>query len=307
MPTLRLKNFRILQVEGDEHKQNVGTYYIRADVYDPKNGLSDYGSRNFFIPRMTQAVRDCFPANGTYMDIDNNNQSVERPWNGTRTDIPANATRDEMEKAIPIEFKRIKNAEFEPCSLGGEFARRRGRAGFDREGNAFNAEDFILDGDGTLSIYTTQSVLVSKDYTWVNALDANGNLIPNPKYDPNDPDCLEEEWLQTVVKDSYGVPVLKPIKGWEPEPQVANIKRAFCVSIEKACEECIANGHPERIPYAYRDKYPQAFANGAAQQPPVGQTAQPAPAQAGQPQQQANPNPAPAQTGQPGTTVNPPF
>jgi len=277
MPTLRLRNFRILKVEGEEGKKaNVGTYYVRADVYDPKSGLDNYGSRNFFIPAMVNAVRQCFPTTGKYTDTDENGQAVERDYNGLRNDIPPATTRDEMEKTIPMLFKRIPNAESAVVDLGGEYARKRGRAGIDRDGNPYTEDDLILDGDGTFTVYETQTVLTSMKYKMIPATDANGNLIPNPKFDPNDENCTEEEWLQTVAKDEHGVIITMEAPGWESKPQADSIKRAFMLSAEAACAKCIKEGHPEQIPYRYRDKYPQAFAAGAAQATGAAEGAQPA-------------------------------
>jgi hypothetical protein len=40
------------------------------------------------------------------------------------------------------------------------------------------------------------------------------------------------------------------------------------LSAEAACAKCIKESHPERIPYRYRDKYPEAFAAGTGTQNP---------------------------------------
>lgn len=290
MPNLKMKNFRILQVtaaEG-ERKANVGSFYVKADVEDPKNGTKEYNPVNRFGKSFVNTIRQCFPATGTYLAED----GTQQPWNGLNTKLPADITREEIEKSIPVTHRRIMNAVSVHVDLGGEFARKRGQAGFDRDGNPYNADDLILDGDGTFSVYTHQDVLTSMEYVMVPATDANGNLIPNPKYDPNDPDCIEEEWMQTVKKDANGAPEMREAEGWESKPNADGIKRAFMISVEAAIAKCIAEGHPERIPYRYRE----GIDMNAAQNP------NPNPGQTGQ-----NPNPNPQAGTGAGPTPHPTF
>ena len=247
MPTLRMKNFVILQVA--EGKDNAGSFYVRADVYDPKNGMAEYQPVTRFNKAFVNAVRAAFPAEGKYIGEDGN----EHDWNGTNTTIGADVTRDQMENSIPMTFKRILNATYVNVPLGGEYARKWGREGKDRNGNAHTADDFILEADGTLKVYNEQKVLTSMEYTWVNATDANGRLIPNPRY-KDDPDN-EEPFEQTILTDENGIPVLKEAPGWESKPAADSIKSAFMVSIESAIEKLSAS-HPEMIPHQYRKVKP---------------------------------------------------
>ena len=271
MPTLKMKNFRILQVvdDGTGKKANVGTFYVKADVEDPKNGTKEFNPVNRFGKSFVNTIRACFPSTGTYLGEDGS----EQPWNGINDKLAADITREEIEKAIPVTHRRIPNAVTVSVPLGGEFARKRGQAGVDRDGNPYAADDLILGGDGTFTVYETQDVLTSMEYVMVPATDANGNLIPNPKYDPNDVDCAEEEWLQTVAKDEHGVPKMREAEGWESKPQADNIKRAFMISVEAAIAKCIADGHPERIPYRYAEARERAGV-GATTNPNPDNTAQ---------------------------------
>lgn len=247
MATLRMNNFRILQVEAG--KQNAGTFYVKADVYDPKNATAEYKPVTRFGKNFVNSIRKFFPSTGTYLGEDNQQHN----WNGTNTTLAAGITRDEIEAAIPATLKRIMNAQYVDVPLGGEFCRRYGEARKDRNGVNHNADDFILESDGTLKIYTHQTVLVSREYESINATDANGNLIPNPAFATGESD---DEFVQTVKKDEHGVPIMHETAGWESKPAADSIKQAFMISVEKAIEEVTAAGKTDQIPYQYRHTNP---------------------------------------------------
>lgn len=247
MPTLRMKNFVILQVA--EGKTNAGSYYVSADVYDPKNGTAEYAPVTRFGKNFVNTIRAAFPATGKYLGAD----GVEHEWGGTNQSVPADATRDTIEAAIPMTFKRVPNATYVNVPLGGEYARKWGRAGKDRNNVEHTADDFILESDGTLKVYTEQRVLTSMEYNWVNARDKDGRLIPNPRF-KDDPDN-EEPFEQTIEVDENGIPVMHEAAGWESKPAADSIKQAFMVSIEKAIETVKAQGHPEQVPWQYREQH----------------------------------------------------
>lgn len=294
MPTLRMRNFVILQVA--EGKQNAGTYYVRADVYDPKNGTAEYQPVTRFGKSFVNTIRAAFPNTGTYFAED----GTEQPWNGTNPNIPANTTREQMEAAIPMTFKRVLNARYVDVPLGGEYARLRGRDGVDRNGAAYKADDYILETDGTLKVYNMQRVLSSFEYNWVNATDANGRLIPNQKY-REDPEN-EEPFEQTIELDENGVPVMHEAAGWESRPAAESIKQAFMVSIEKAMEDVKQKGHPEMIPWQYRNNAANPLHVAEPEPTPAPVQAAAAPVQ--QPAQQAAAQPTQAaQPGAPQGTV----
>lgn len=238
-----MKNFRILQVEAG--KQNAGTYYVKADVYDPKNETADYEPVTRFGKNFVATIRAAFPSTGNYLAED----GTQQPWNGLNTTLPATATREQIEAAIPLTAKRIVNAKYVKVYLGGEYARVYGQPRKDRNGVDHAADDFICEADGTIKVYTHQSVLTSEEYEWVNATDEHGNVIPNPKFATGESD---DEFVQTIKKDEHGIPVMHEVRGWESAPAADSIKQAFMVSIEKAIEKVKADGHPEMIPYKYR-------------------------------------------------------
>lgn len=243
MATLRMNNFRILQVE--QGKQNAGTFYVKADVYDPKNATADYQPVTRFGKNFVNSIRKFFPSTGTYLGED----GQQHPWNGINTTLAAGITRDEIEAAIPPTLKRILNAQYVDVPLGGEYCRKYGEARKDRNGVEHSADDFILESDGTLKVYTHQRILVSREYEFVNATDANGNLIPNPAFATGESD---DEFVQTVKKDENGVPVMHETAGWESKPAADSIKQAFMVSVEKAIEEVTKANKTDQIPYQYR-------------------------------------------------------
>lgn len=243
MATLRMKNFRILKVQ--DGKQNAGTYYVKADVYDPKNETAEYPEVNRFGKNFVTTIRNAFPSTGTYLAED----GTQQPWNGLNPNVAATTSREDIEKAIPLSAKRIVNAKYVAVYLGGEYARIYGTPRKDRNGVEHAADDFICEADGTIKVYNEQSVLTSEEYEWVNATDQFGNVIPNPKFETGESD---DEFVQTIKKDEHGVPVMHEVKGWESKPAAESIKQAFMVSIEKAIEKVKANGHPEMIPYKYR-------------------------------------------------------
>lgn len=243
MATLRMKNFQILQVAAG--KQNAGSFYVKADVYDPKNGTAEYGQVTRFGKNFVNTIRACFPATGTYLAEDGTQQA----WNGTNQTIPANTTREQMEKAIPATFVRIPNAQYVDVYLGGEYARVYGQPRRDSKGVEHAADDLILDNDGTFKVYDHQRVLTSMEYVWVNATDQYGNLIPNPKFETGESD---DEFIQTIKKDEHGVPVMHEAAGWESKPQAENIKQAFMLSVEAAIQKVTNEGKVDLIPHRYR-------------------------------------------------------
>ena len=176
MATLRMKNFRILKVQ--EGRQNAGSFYVKADVYDPKNETAEYPAVNRFGKNFVNTIRAAFPSTGTYLAED----GTQQPWNGTNASVAATTPREEIEKAIPLTAKRIINAKYVAVHLGGEYARIYGQARTDRNGTKHEADDFICEADGTIKVYNEQSVLTSLEYEWVNATDQFGNVIPNPKF-----------------------------------------------------------------------------------------------------------------------------
>jgi len=276
MPTLRMRNFQILQVE--QGKQNAGSYYVRADVYDPKNGTAEYAPVTRFGKNIVNVIRASFPAQGEYLAEDNK----QLPWNGTNTNIPADWTRDKMEAAIPMTFRRVPNARYVDVPLGGEYCRKYGRPVTDRNGVAHAADDFICEADGTLKVYNTQRVLTSMEYNWVNARDKDGRLIPNPKFQ-SDPDN-EEPFEQTIEVDENGIPVMHEAAGWESRPAAESIKAAFMESVESAIQKVKNLGHPEMVPWQYRGQANPIHTAGPEAAPAAPETAQPTTAQ---PTQQA--------------------
>ena len=256
MATLRMSNFRILQVE--KGKQNAGTFYVKADVIDPKNPVAEYQPVTRFSKAWVNSIRQYFPATGTYLGED----GEQHEWNGLNQTLPEGITRDEIESKIPAILKRIPNAKYVDVQLGGEFCRRWGNAGKDRKGVEHTADEFILENDGTLKIYTSQRVLTSMEFDQVLATDQYGNLIPNPKFESGESD---DEFVMTVKKDENGIPVMHEAGGWESKKQADNIKDAFMVSIEKAMEEVVKAGHKEMIPYQYRTTNPTHVAEASEQ------------------------------------------
>lgn len=251
-----MNNFQILQVE--QGKQNAGTFYVKADVYDPKNPVAEYQPVTRFGKNLVNSIRRFFPATGTYLGEDN----AQHNWNGLNQSLPAGTTRDEIESQIPAILKRIPNAMYVEVPLGGEYCRRWGAPGKDRNGVEHTKDDFILENDGTLKIYTAQRVLTSKEYEYINATDQFGNLIPNPAFATGESD---DEFVQTIKKDENGVPVMHEAAGWESKPAADNIKQAFMVSVEAAIAEVTRAGKTDLIPYQYREKNPVHTAEASEQ------------------------------------------
>lgn len=255
MGTLRMNNFRILQVEPG--KQNAGTFYVKADVYDPKNPTADYAPVTRFGKNFVNSIRRFFPSTGTYLGED----GQQHNWNGLNTAIAAATTRDEIEAKIPAVLKRILNARYVDVPLGGEYCRKFGEARKDRNGVEHAADDFLTESDGTLKVYNTQKVLTSMEYEYVPATDQFGNLIPNPQY----PDNSDDEFVMTVAKDENGVVKMHEAAGWESKPAADSIKQAFMVSVEKAIQEVTKKGQTDMIPYQYRQANPIRTAEASEQ------------------------------------------